>query len=299
MDDFPHESVLLTEVLSGLDPQAGDRILDLTLGLGGHASELLKKAGPKGSLVGIDADEENLQAAEMRLADYAHQCQFVHANFAQLAELNLGSFDIIFADLGVSSPHFDEPERGFSFRSDGPLDMRFDRTSGKTAADVIQQSSDSDLSKILQRYGEVPQHGRIAEALKKKSPQTTQEAFAAVEEVAGFRAKAIAAQVFQALRIAVNDELGALETLLDTAPNMLNPSGRLGIIAFHSLEDRMVKQRFRDLSSVEKDETTGADIGKASFNLIQRKAVKPSEQECEQNPRARSARLRCVKRVES
>ena len=299
MDDFPHESVLLTEVLSGLDPQAGDRILDLTLGLGGHASELLKKAGPKGSLVGIDADEENLQAAEMRLADYAHQCQFVHANFAQLAELNLGSFDIIFADLGVSSPHFDEPERGFSFRSDGPLDMRFDRTSGQTAADLIARSSASDLSKVLQEYGEVKQHGRIAEALKKKSPKTTREAFAAVEEVAGFRAKAIAAQVFQALRIAVNDELGALETLLDTAPNMLNPSGRLGIIAFHSLEDRMVKQRFRDLSSVEKDETTGADIGKASFNLIQRKAVKPSEQECEQNPRARSARLRCVKRVES
>jgi len=299
MDDFPHESVLLTEVLSGLDPQAGDRILDLTLGLGGHASELLKKAGPKGSLVGIDADEENLQAAEMRLADYAHQCQFVHANFAQLAELNLGSFDIIFADLGVSSPHFDEPERGFSFRSDGPLDMRFDRTSGQTAADLIARSSASDLSKVLQEYGEVKQHGRIAEALKKKSPKTTREAFAAIEEVMGHRSKGVAAQVFQALRIVVNDELGALETLLDTAPNMLNPGGRIGIIAFHSLEDRMVKNHFRDLSSVEKNETTGADIGKAPFNLIQRKAVKPSEQECEQNPRARSARLRCVKRVES
>jgi 16S rRNA (cytosine1402-N4)-methyltransferase len=299
MDDFPHESVLLTEVLSGLDPHPGDRILDVTIGLGGHAVELLKKAGSQGSLVAIDADEENLQAAEMRLADYAHQCQFVHANFAQLLQLDLGTFDIIFADLGVSSPHFDEPRRGFSFRSDGPLDMRFDRTSGKTAADTIQQCSVSELSRILQKYGEVPQYGKIAEALKKKSPQTTQDAFAAVEEIAGFRAKTIAAQVFQALRIAVNDELGALEALLDTAPNMLNPGGRLGIIAFHSLEDRMVKQRFRDLSSVKKDTMTGADIGTAPFTLEHRKAVKPSDEECAENPRSRSARLRCVKRVES
>ncbi len=296
MDDFRHDSVLMDEVLQSLNPQSGDHILDVTLGLAGHGFELLKKSGSSGSLVGLDADEKNLETAKRRLAECANQCEFIHANFMQLSDLNLGNFDVILVDLGVSSPHFDEPERGFSFRSDGPLDMRFDRNSGETAAILIQKSSISDLSRILKEYGELSQHGKIAETLKEAEPKTTQEAFAAIEEIAGYRAKSIAAQVFQALRIAVNDELGALEALLDTAPYMLNSKGKLGIISFHSLEDRMVKQRFRSLCSVEKDETTGADIGEAPFSLIKRKAIKPSDEEISQNPRARSARLRVIQK---
>ncbi|MDP6562100.1 MAG: 16S rRNA (cytosine(1402)-N(4))-methyltransferase RsmH, partial [Candidatus Peribacteraceae bacterium] len=256
----------------------------------------LKQTKSEGSLVGLDADEENLTKAKAQLVQYADQSQFVHANFSQLPDLNLGTFDIILADLGVSSPHFDEPERGFSFRFDGPLDMRFDRSSGETAAKLIDRSSAEDLSRILRNFGEVRQQSRLAQALKESRPQTTQEAFAIIESVAGFRAKSVAPQVFQALRIAVNDELGALEILLNTAPKMLNSGGRLGIISFHSLEDRLVKQTFRTLCSVEKDETTGADIGKAPFELLQRKAIKPSDEEIESNPRARSARLRVLRR---
>jgi 16S rRNA (cytosine1402-N4)-methyltransferase len=296
MSDFPHESVLLEEVLEALSPQADSRILDVTLGLGGHASALLNMAGSSATLVGLDADEENLLEAQRRLETQVDQCKFIHANFSQLSELDLGTFDIIFADLGVSSPHFDEADRGFSFRKDGPLDMRFDRSQGHTAADLIQKLSEQELSEVLRDYGQIPQHGRLAEALKKKLPQTTFEAFSAIEGVVQFNPKSIAPQMFQALRIVVNDELGALETLLDTAPNMLKPNGRLGIIAFHSLEDTLVKKRFRELSSVEKDETTGADIGVASFSLLQRKAIKPSAAQEAENPRSRSARLRVIKK---
>ena len=206
-------------------------------------------------------------------------------------------FDVILADLGVSSPHFDKPERGFSFREDGPLDMRFDRSSGSTAAQIIQNYTEQELSVLLRDYGEIPQHGRLAETLKQTLPQTTFQALDAVNAVVQFNPKSIAPQMFQALRIEVNDELGALETLLDTAPQMLNAGGRLGIISFHSLEDRMVKRRFKELTTVEKDETTGADIGTPSFTLDQRKAHKATQKEIEDNPRARSARLRVITRL--
>lgn len=296
-EQFPHDSVLLSEVLETLSPKEGDRILDVTLGLAGHASFLLDQAGPDGLLVGIDADEENVNVAKQRLADQVSQCTFVHSNFSKLPELDLGKFDVILADLGVSSPHFDEPERGFSFREDGPLDMRFDRSQGRTAAEIIENYTEQELSILLRDYGQIPQHCRLAETLKQKLPQTTYEALSAIDSVVKFNPKSLAPQMFQALRIEVNDELGALETLLDTAPDMLNSGGRFGVIAFHSLEDRLVKKRFRDLTSVEKDKTTGADIGTAPFTEVKRKAIKPSEEELAQNPRARSARLRVIKKV--
>lgn len=292
--DFPHESVLKDEVLSALKPRPACRILDVTLGLGGHAEALLATAGEGATLVGVDADMQNLETAKQRLSAFADRCTFHHANFRELHNLNLGTFDIILADIGVSSPHFDDSTRGFSFREDGPLDMRFDRSSGKTAAQRIEEMSQEDLHRILRDYGELRQSRKLSDALKEASPQTTKQAFSVIEEVAGFRAKSIAPQVFQALRIAVNGELDALKALLDTAPSMLNPGGRLGIISFHSLEDRLVKQHFRTLAHVEKDETTGADIGESSFILEQRKAIKPTDAEVAENPRARSARLRVI-----
>ena len=142
MKECPHESVLLDEVLETLLPQPGDRILDLTLGLGGHAKALLEIAGPDGSLVGVDADEVNMESAKQRLAGHDVQCEFVHSNFKQLPELDLGKFDVILADLGVSSPHFDEADRGCCCRQDGPLDMRFDRSQGRTAAGIVQKDTE-------------------------------------------------------------------------------------------------------------------------------------------------------------
>lgn len=294
--EYSHKSVLLQDVLDTLDPQPKDRILDLTVGLGGHAAALLKNAGPEASFVGIDADEQNLEIAKSNLSNFSNLQTFYHTNFSKISDLHLGTFDVILADLGVSSPHFDEPERGFSFRADGPLDMRFDRSRGRTAAEVIQSYTEQELSIVLRDYGQIPQHGRLAEALKQKLPQTTFEALAAVNSVVQYNPTSIAPQMFQALRIVVNDELGALETIVDTAPDMLKPEGRLGIISFHSLEDRRVKQKFKELTTVEKDETTGADIGKPQFSLIQRKAIKPSDEELAKNPRARSARLRVLTR---
>jgi len=292
-----HNAVLLSEVLETLSPKEGDRILDVTLGLAGHASALLIQAGPEATLVGIDADEKNLEVAKSNLSNLSNLQTFHHINFNKITDLHLGTFDVILADLGVSSPHFDEPERGFSFREDGPLDMRFDRSQGRTAAEIIENYTEQELSDLLRDYGQIPQHGRLAETLKKKLPQTTYEALSAIDSVVKFNPKSLAPQMFQALRIEVNDELGALETLLDTAPDMLNSGGRFGVIAFHSLEDRLVKKRFRDLTSVEKDKTTGADIGTASFTEVKRKAIKPSEEEQAENPRARSARLRVIKKV--
>ncbi|MDP7069084.1 MAG: 16S rRNA (cytosine(1402)-N(4))-methyltransferase RsmH, partial [Candidatus Peribacteraceae bacterium] len=279
-----------------LAPKSGDRILDCTLGLGGHATSLLEAAGPTGSLVGLDADQENLDSAMLNLSAFTDQCTFIHSNFSEISNLDIGSFDIIFADLGVSSPHFDDADRGFSFRKEGPLDMRFDRSSGKSAAEIVGNVSSEDLANILFKYGEIRQSRKLADAMKSANITTTSDLTLVIEEALGFSAKSVLPQVFQALRIAVNDELGALSALLDNAPGLLNTGGRLGIIAFHSLEDRAVKQHFRAITAPEIDDRTGGVATEAPFVLLGRKAVKPSEQEIEQNPRARSARLRAIER---
>lgn len=255
---------------------------------------MLLDATENATLVALDADKDNLETAKQRLSRFGDRCTYIRENFIHLPELSLGMIDVIFADLGVSSPHFDDASRGFSFREDGPLDMRFNRSSGITAAQLIADLPEQDISTLLGEFGEVRQRNSIAKALKDAAPQTTHQAFAAIESVAGFRTKSIAPQVFQALRIAVNDELQALQVLLEYAPSMLNSGGRLGIISFHSLEDRLVKQCFRELTTVEKDETTGADIGVAPFELVQRKAIQPTDAEVHKNPRSRSARLRVL-----
>ena len=288
-----HIPVLRDEVISGLDPKRGDSVLDCTVGLGGHAVLLLDRVGQEGSLTALDADEENLNQARSNLNDYAGQCTFHHANFRDLNALNLGSFDIIFADLGISSVHIDDPQKGFSFREDGLLDMRLDQSSGITAAELIAQSQEADLADILYQYGEIRQSRKLALALKEAKPKTTLEAKAAVESIAG----SLLPQAFQALRIAVNDELGSLRILLDTAPQMLKSGGRLGIISFHSLEDRMVKETFKDLSTPATDDMTGAPVEDQKFALVTKKAIKPSDEEIDSNPRSRSARLRVIAKV--
>ena len=293
--DISHKPVLEKEALRLLSPLAGQRVLDVTIGLGGHASSFLNAVGSEGQLVGLDADRDNLEQAQKNLSAYASQCVFHRANFRELSSLNLGTFDIIFADLGVSSPHFDDPSRGFSFRQEGPLDMRLNRTSGETAAELVARISEQELADIFFEYGEIMKTRRLASAVKSGSPKTTTELKTIAETVFGFRTPSVLPQIFQALRIAVNDEMAALKELLRIAPMLLNPGGRFGIIAFHSLEDRMVKHHFKTLCTSPINERTGAVVSDAPFELLTKKAIVPVPQEVAENPRARSAKFRAIR----
>lgn len=290
-----HIPVLQTTALQILAPTAGESVLDVTLGLGGHASSFLEKTSPDGMLTALDADMQNLMIAKNNLASYGDRVHFIHANFSQLAGLGLPPFDIVFADLGLSSPHVDDPERGFSFRFDGPLDLRYDRTSGKTAHQMIQSADEDELIEIFRHYGELFREAKkLAMNMAGKDIATTTDLKKIVEDAFGFRAKRILPQVFQALRIAVNDELHALRELLNAGIYLLKPGGRMGVISYHSLEDRMVKHHFRDLCTPEKDLLTGKISREAPFTLITPKAVVPSDSEIASNPRARSAKFRVI-----
>ena len=289
-----HESVLLSEVLALLSPKPGERVCDVTLGLGGHAAALIACAEPGGTLIGLDADEKNLEEAKKRLQSSKVSVELHHANFRDIVSVLQAPVDVLFADLGVSSPHFDDPERGFSFRNDGPLDLRFDQTSGMSAAEWIAVSDEGVIAQALNDWGELRGAGRIANAIVRRQPKTTKALQECVEEALGWRAKAAMAQVFQAVRIAVNDEMQALQSLLAAGPRLLRPGGRFGVISYHSLEDRLVKQAFRALVTVQKDPHTGQDIETAMYRLLTKKAVVPGEEEIERNPRARSAKLRVI-----
>lgn len=297
MIDQPiHIPVLLSTVLDVLQPREGDSVLDVTLGLGGHAEAFLGKIGQTGHLTALDADEANLELSRKRLRPFEKQVTFIHANFGQLPHLGIGPFDVIFADLGVSSPHFDDPERGFSFRFDGPLDLRYDRTVGVTAADLIRVSGDEQLAGIFCDYGElVREAGRLGRGLSGREFATTTALRAEIEKMFGYRAKHILPQVFQALRIAVNDEMGVLRTFLDTASQIVQPGGRIGVLSYHSLEDRMVKQTFRELCEPQRDDLTGQITVKASFEELMHKPILASEEEVAENPRSRSVRFRAVR----
>ncbi len=288
-------------MLAYLHPAPGETVLDATLGLGGHASVFAEAVGPKGKLIALDADESNIALARETLKPYVDRVAIYHRNFSGITGLLPLTVDVLFADLGVSSPHLDDPERGFTFRADAPLDMRYDRTRGKTAADFLREAEFGEIADVLRRYGEVAMPGRLANALHERfsgdGPQTTAEAKAAVESVVGYRAPSILPQVFQALRIRVNDELGALEALLAAIPELMAPGGRCGIISYHSLEDRLVKHAFRALTTPVKDETTGQIAAAAPFELLTRKAVVPSDEEIAVNPRARSAKFRVIRRT--
>lgn len=294
MAEMRHIPVMQSTVLEILQPKAGERVLDVTLGLGGHSEAFLQAIGTTGHLVALDADNENMRFARERLAPFGDRAEFHHTNFGNVRSLELAPFDVIFADLGLSSPHIDNAERGFSFRFDGPLDLRFDRSSGQTAADLLQKISEDDLKKIFRDYGELREAGRLARLLAGKRWETTTAVKEKVEEAYGFRAKQVLPQVFQSLRIAVNDELGVLSELLHAGLDLLKPGGRMGVLSYHSLEDRIVKHLFREVCTPLKDPVTGKVAVPSAFELVTPKAIVPSDQEIQQNQRARSAKFRVI-----
>ena len=279
--------------------------LDGTGGTGGYSLEILERLSPSGRLITLDLDESALLRISERLNKFSNSI-VVHSNFSALdqvlTDLEIDKIDGIVLDLGLSSFALDNPERGFAHRLDGPLDLRFDNHSDSlTAADIICESSLDSLMKILRNYGEIPAAGKIARALKEKLPGTTFDLVKAVEPFLKYdkREKKLS-QIFQALRIAVNDELLNLKKFLEAVPDRLKPGGRLVVVSYHSLEDRIVKEFLAEES---KDCLCPPEFPicvcshEARFKLITRKAVKPSLQEIEANPRSRSAVLRCGERI--
>lgn len=283
--NFSHIPVLGREVIEGLAVRPGGHYLDVTVGGGGH-SRLILEAAADVRVTAVDQDEDALAAAQKNLAEYSDRIQFIHSNFADY-EFTPNTFDGILADLGVSSYHLDQPERGFSFRQAANLDMRMDRGRSLTAADVINNWNEADLADIFFKYGEERLSRRIARRIIERRPlQTTVELAEAIASSVPpkYRYGRIhpATRVFQALRIVVNDELKSLETFLDKAPNALVPGGRIAIISFHSLEDRPVKHGLRNLPLLK---------------VLTKKPIIAQEEEISNNPRSRSAKLRIAQRV--
>lgn len=297
-----HTPVLLAETLNLLSAKAGDTVLDCTIGLGGHSEALLRVTAPDGSLVGLDADQKNIAVAVKRLEPFGARVHAIHANFSELPDClpeDHRQFDVILADLGLSSPHINTPERGFTFRADSDLDMRFDQTRGMTAAMFIASVDRIKLRDVFNVYGELPQAHRLTDALIARRTlhpvRRSGDVVEVAKDVYGYKANAYLPQIFQALRIAVNDEMSALEALLHQAPKLLKPCGRFAVISYHSLEDRMTKQAMRALATDLQDPITGAVSRKAAFELLTSKPVSPTDQEIQGNPRSRSARLRAIR----
>jgi 16S rRNA (cytosine1402-N4)-methyltransferase len=307
-----HRPVLPDEVLDALRPAPGGIWVDATLGAGGHAESVLEACGPDGRLVGIDRDPHALAIATERLRGYGERLIALRGDYRDLVALLQGAgayaVDGIVADLGVSSLQLDDGTRGFSFRHDGPLDMRMDPDGGRTAADIVAGASEKELTRILREYGEERQAVRIARAIVREREQrpirTTGELSRLVEQVLGARARAArihpATRTFQALRIEVNDELSGLDRFVSDAVSMLRPGARLVVIAFHSLEDRAIKHALRGLAErcICPPGLPVCGCGRQNLvRLVTRRAVRPGVEEIESNPRARSARLRAVERL--
>lgn len=294
--EFHHVSVLPDAVLDGLSPQPGGRYIDATLGGGGHAAALLEASAPDGCLLGIDTDPAALAAAARRLEPFGARATLVRGNFRDLESLarQAGFAEVqgILMDLGVSSHQIDTAERGFSFQADAPLDMRLDPHGPTTAADLVNQTPERELADILYHYGEEHASRRIArfiaEARRSRPLERTGELAELVVRALGGRRGKIhpATRTFQALRIAVNRELESLEAVLPQAVGLLAPGGRLALISFHSLEDRIVKQFFRAQSGGEQP----------ALRLITKKPIEAGEPEVRINPRSRSAKLRVAER---
>jgi 16S rRNA (cytosine1402-N4)-methyltransferase len=305
MVERQHIPVMLNEAVEGLAVRAGGRYLDGTFGRGGHARAVLSRLGPDGRLLLMDRDPQAIATAQNEFgAD--PRVSIRHANFSTLAEWDetAAGLDGVLLDLGVSSPQLDEAARGFSFMADAPLDMRMDPTQGESAADFLAHADEREIADVLWIYGEERFSRKIARAIverRKETPITrTGELAALVERVIGRRepGKHPATRTFQALRIRVNGELQALEHGLEAALDRLNPGGRLSIISFHSLEDRMVKQFIRDHSGRVQGSRRGPPVAAAPAKLMAvGKAQFPSEAEQSANPRARSAVLRVAQKV--
>ena len=300
-----HIPVLLQPVLDALLP--AERIIDGTLGAGGHTGALLEHGAE--AVLGLDADPAALALAQANLAAWGSRVHFVHSSYAHIADaahkIGWQQVDGILLDLGVSSMQLDQPERGFAFRHDGPLDMRFDpQGSRPTAAEIVNYWDEDELADIFYRYGEEKRSRHLARMIVRQRPfETTRQLAEAVEQVAP-RSKSDkihpATRIFQALRIAVNDELGTLENVLPVAIDLLRPGGRLAVISFHSLEDRIVKQAFKQAST---DCICPPEVPvcicdhKATVRLVNRKPVVAGAAEIEHNPRSRSAKLRVVEKL--
>jgi len=301
-----HVPVLYREVLTGLQVRPGGRYIDATIGAGGHATGILETSTPDGRLLGIDADPEAVTFAQHILQRFGDRAVVVASNFRDLRDVAVAhSFeqvDGVLMDLGFSSRQLAAAERGFSFDQDGPLDMRLNPNQGQTAAELINDLSETELADLIWRYGEERYSRRIARAIVAARPvTTTRELAELVARRVGRREKIHpATRVFQALRIAVNDELGALAEALPQARDLLRPDGRLAVIAFHSLEDRVVKQFYQQETRdcICPPEVPSCVCGhRATLGVVTRKPIRPSDEEVKANPRSRSARLRIAHRT--
>lgn len=310
--EFSHVTVLLNETVGGLNIKPDGIYVDGTLGGGGHSEAICKQLGENGLLIGIDQDEDALKAAKERLEPYANRTLFVHNNFSNIKEvlesLEIEAIDGMMMDLGVSSYQLDEAERGFSYMNTGKLDMRMDRTQEFSAYEVVNSYTKEELFRIIKDYGEERWAKRVAEfivdARQEKPVETTEELVSIIKKAipAGARKDGPhpAKRTFQAIRIEVNNELGILTETIKDITDVLNPEGRISIITFHSLEDRIVKNAFRDLSKGCKcppELPICVCNSKPLLKVITRKPVAPSDQEIEANPRARSAKLRVAERL--
>lgn len=312
---YHHVSVMPNEAIDYLNCRPGRIYVDCTLGGSGHAERILKKTSPHGILIGIDQDMDAIENAEIQLSPYRNRVRFEHGNFADLHTIllrhNIPAVDGILLDLGLSFHQIEKSGRGFSFRKDEPLDMRMDTRLETTAEDLVNRSSEKELAQIFREYGEERRAGQIARRIvdfRKKKPirsslQLAELIRLTVPAKLRWRQRIHpATRVFMALRIAVNQELEKLSGFMERAMDLLNPAGRLCVISFHSLEDRIVKQRMREW---EKGCTCPPGFpvctcGKRKqARLISRKAIKPSEAECSANPMARSARMRVAEKCSS
>ena len=293
-----HQSVLLNKAVSYLNLSKGAVVVDATVGGGGHSEEILKNILPGGRLIGIDADLEALAIAKDRLKSFGGSFTPVNDNFRNIDRIlkiqNIKNVDAVLLDIGISSYQLDDASRGFSIRSDASLDMRMDRSSGTTAYDVVNKYKEDKLSEIIEKFGEERFHNRIARFIKdarqRKAIETTGELARIVKRAVGYKYRNLkvhpATRTFQAIRIVVNDELGALEEALKSAVFWLKTGGRIVVISFHSLEDRIVKNMFKGYSKL------------GVLKIITKKPLIPEREEVINNPRSRSAKLRVAERIE-
>ena len=307
-----HYSVLLNECIEGLNIKENGIYVDGTLGRGGHSSEILKRI-PKGQLICFDKDQTAIDESTPRLHAIASNVTFIHNGFKNIKEelekLDIYKIDGLLLDLGVSSPQFDEAERGFSYRYDAPLDMRMDQTQELSAYNVVNEYEFNDLVRVFSRYGEDPFAKQVARKIEQRREEKPIETtFELVDIIkSAYPAKVLnkkghpAKKIFQAIRIEVNNELGELEIVLEKACDLLNVNGRICVISFHSLEDRIVKDTFKRKSSVEQIDKRiplkASEIKTADFECINRKPILASEEELEANNRSHSAKLRILERV--
>ena len=309
--EFKHVSVLLNECLEGLSIKENGKYVDCTLGGAGHSSQILKRLSKDGLLIGIDQDKDALKAAGERLKDYDNKI-LVHNNFYNIGDiidsLEIGNVDGILMDLGVSSYQLDERERGFSYMKDAPLDMRMNRDNEFSAYDVVNTYSEEELYKVIKDYGEEKFAKRISSFIvsrrSEKPIETTLELVDIIKSAIPAKARREgphpAKRTFQAIRIEVNGELKILNKAIEDGVNRLNKGGRMAIITFHSLEDRIVKLKFRELAdpcTCPKEFPICVCGKKPKVKLVKRKAIEPTKEEVLENPRSRSAKLRVIERI--